>query len=62
MERVGNTLDKIFQRQGYQFSYKTIHQIGIQLVELFQQFHKTGWVYNDLKLDNICVGRFGSNS
>ena len=31
-------------------------QIGVQLVTLMEQFHSIGCVYNDLKLDNICVG------
>ena len=56
MDRLGKNLDELFKMHGSQFSYKTINQLGIQLVNIFQQFHKTGWVYNDLKPDNICVG------
>ena len=30
-------------------------------MSLIEQFHEIGHVYNDLKLDNICVGTFGLN-
>ena len=28
------------------------------MVSLFEQFHSIGYVYNDLKADNICVGEY----
>jgi len=31
-------------------------QIGVQMVTLLEEFHSIGYVHNDLKLDNICVG------
>lgn len=30
--------------------------IGINLLNLFESIHNNGYVYNDLKLDNILVG------
>ena len=33
-------------------------QIGIQLTNLLEKFHSLGYVYNDLKPDNICIGNF----
>lgn len=38
------------------FSLKTVCQIGIRLIEMFECIHDLGLVYNDLKLDNILVG------
>ena len=28
---------------------------------MFEQFHSIGYVYNDLKPDNICLGTYGSD-
>jgi len=28
------------------------------MVTLLEQFHRSGYAYNDLKLDNICVGNY----
>lgn len=38
------------------FSDKTICQIGIAIVKNLEQAHSAGYIYNDLKLDNILVG------
>ena len=55
MDRLGPSLEHILE-DVEKFSFKTINEIGIQLVEIMRQFHKTGWIYNDLKPDNICIG------
>ena len=26
------------------------------MIEIFEKFHSTGWVYNDIKPDNFCIG------
>jgi len=44
------------------FSFKTVHQIGIQLLTLLEQIHSIGYIYNDLKPDNICIGTFNDQS
>ena len=31
-------------------------QIGIQLIRALESLHEIGYIYNDLKLDNILVG------
>ena len=35
---------------------KTVCQVGIKLIEIIKQIHDLGYVYNDLKLDNILIG------
>jgi serine/threonine protein kinase len=30
-------------------------QIGIQIVKALEEFHKTGYIHCDLKLDNIMI-------
>jgi len=58
MEKLGRTLD-YYLKQKKRFSFSTTIQIGIQLMSLMEEFHSIGCVYNDLKLDNICVGSSG---
>lgn len=58
IERLGQTLEFYQMMNKTQFSYKTVHQVGIQLVSLLEKFHSIGYVYNDLKPDNICVGKY----
>ena len=40
------------------FTEKTVIQTGLQLVEKLQAIHERGYLYNDLKPDNIVVGDF----
>ena len=32
--------------------------MGIKLITLLEQIHSIGYVYNDLKPDNICIGNY----
>ena len=50
-----------YYRKHKAFSLQTSLQIGIQLISLMEQFHSIGCIYNDLKLDNICVGDFSDD-
>ena len=57
----GSNLDFVFDKFNNRFEAKTIYQIGIQLLEIFEKIHYSGFTYNDLKLDNIMIGdQFGS--
>lgn len=35
--------------------------LGLQLVDCLEHVHSMGFVYNDLKQDNIIVGRHGTS-
>ena len=56
VERLGQTLDDILSDRFEKFTNKTAYQIGIQITDLLEELHSIGYVHNDLKLDNICVG------
>ena len=30
-----------------------VYDLGIQLLDIFEQIHSAGYVYNDLKLNNL---------
>ena len=44
---------------GGRFTANTVGQIGIQLLKLLEDLHSIGYVHNDLKPDNILVGKHG---
>ena len=39
-----------------QISEKTTVQVGLQVLEKLEALHEVGYLYNDLKPDNILVG------
>lgn len=47
-------LETLFKSQ--KFSKALIYSLGIQLVNMFEQVHESGFVYNDLKLNNLMLG------
>lgn len=56
MEQLGQTLQHYLTQRGKAFSLKTVCQLGIRLIQQFEELHKIGKIYNDLKLDNVIVG------
>lgn len=56
MPRYGKNLEKLFSEHKHRFSLKTILQISVRLVDIFERIHDAGFTYNDLKLDNIVIG------
>ena len=56
MAPLGQTLLHYLNERKKAFSLKTVCQIGINMVYLFEHLHRCGKIYNDLKLDNILVG------
>ena len=56
MDGFGDSLREVHEDHCYKFSFKSTAQIGIQLIDLLKEVHKMGYVYNDLKPDNILVG------
>ena len=38
-----------------------ILQIGIQIIDILAIIHQRGFVYNDLKIDNLVIGNSSDN-
>ena len=55
MPRFGTNLDTLFQSQKFKFSKEVIYTLGIQLINSLERIHNAGYVYNDLKLDNLLL-------
>ena len=53
---MGKTLEYYFNSCQGSFSEKTSIQIGLQLLEKIEAVHECGYLFNDLKPDNILVG------
>ena len=56
MPKFGRNLESLFAEHNYNFSDKTVYQLGIQLLRILEKIHQSGNTFNDLKLDNILVG------
>ena len=61
MKRYGDNLYDVFDDRNGNFSKESIYSLGIQLINILERVHATGYVYNDLKLDNLLLD-FGINS
>ena len=61
LHRFGLSLQDLMDKKTSYFSLKSVMQIGIQLTDLLRKFHSLGYVYNDLKPDNICVGNLNTH-
>jgi serine/threonine protein kinase len=56
MPRYGRNLDYICQKMEYKLLPSSIYDIGIAILSTLEAVHSAGYVYNDLKLDNMMVG------
>ena len=59
MEKLGQNLEFYYKQLGG-FTKKTIYQVGIKLLDIYERIHESGFTYNDLKLDNILIGDYKS--
>ena len=55
MPRYGYNLESLFHSRNSHFSRESIYSLGIQLLNMLQRVHEAGYVYNDLKLDNLLM-------
>ena len=53
MPRYSMTLQTLVEK--HKLSKESVYSLGIQLLNIFEQIHAEGFVYNDLKLDNLMV-------
>lgn len=60
MPKYGLTIHELFHSRGGQLTTESIYSLGIQLVNILEQIHSAGFVFNDLKLDNLLFD-FGVN-
>ena len=61
MELLGKSIDKLFSDCNKKFSYKTIFQIGYQMIQRIEYVHSKGYIHRDIKPGNFVFGK-GKNS
>ena len=57
MELLGKSIDKLFSDNKKQFSYKTIFQIGYQMMQRIEYVHSKGYIHRDIKPGNFVIGK-----
>lgn len=55
MTRQGIDLCSLFRKRKAVFTAEQIYSLGIQIVNIMEQIHDAGYVFNDLKLDNLVL-------
>jgi len=56
MERFGLDLQKIIERHSKRFSFKTVYQVGIQILDVLEYIHSKEYIHADIKASNLLIG------
>jgi len=56
MPRYGNNLENYFASVNRRLSKISVASLGLSILDCLEKVHNAGFVYNDLKLDNIMIG------
>jgi serine/threonine protein kinase len=56
MPRFGQNLENYFEKMKNQMSSASALDVGLAMITSLEATHKAGYIFNDLKLDNLMVG------
>ena len=60
MPRLGMNLHDLITVRNASFTEESIYTLGIQLINILEKVHLAGFIFNDLKLDNLLLD-FGAD-
>lgn len=55
LDKLGNSLKKIFHNNRQKFNINTVGNIAVQLLYRLEELHKKGWLHQDIKPENILI-------
>ena len=55
MPQYGENLENLFRHQRDLFTKQSIYSLAIKIIDMLEQIHAAGFIYNDLKLDNLLL-------
>ena len=55
MPEKGLNLESLFIRRKMNFTQGQVYSLGLQILDILEQVHGAGYIYNDLKLDNFLL-------
>lgn len=56
MELLGKNLEELFNINQKKFSIETVLYLGIHIIDLLENLHKSGFIHRDIKPSNFMVG------
>lgn len=56
MTRFGEDVESRLLHRRYKVSKESVFSLGFKLVNIIEQVHNSGHIFNDLKLDNVLLG------
>lgn len=56
MDKFGDSLCQVVEHSPTSLSQYTVAALGVEFVTVLEAMHDLGYVYNDLKPDNVLIG------
>ncbi|XP_067136447.1 serine/threonine-protein kinase VRK1-like isoform X1 [Centruroides vittatus] len=56
MERFGEDLQKVLERNNKLFPVKTVFSLGIKIIDILEYIHSFGYIHADVKASNLLLG------
>ena len=62
MERLGATLDQRLEQEGGRLPPALLSKVGLDLLQCFEALHRHGYVFVDVKPENVMLGRWDADA
>ena len=55
MTRYGKDVESLLDQRLYKISRESVFSLGFKLINIIEQIHAAGFIYNDIKLDKVLL-------